>query len=337
MSVSLPPLDDPSTPPVVRTEMAALRQALDGEIPDKRAAAAGAARNLLIATWNLKAFSSLTDRWTGGDKDSPKRDWRALWAITEIVSRFDVIAIQEVKGDLKALRTLMKTLGPDWHFVMTDVTRGEAGNGERLAFVFDARRVAISGLACELVVPIEQQRKGIGEGALERQFARTPYAVGFRAGGETFVLVTLHVVYGGEPADRYPELLEIANWMADWAIRMNEWEQNFLVLGDFNIDRQGQLLWQAFTSTGLTVPNELDAVPRSIFSAEADRLDKYYDQVAWFETDTVRRLHMRYLGKGGSFDFSRFLYRDLEMPKSQMQYRVSDHYPLWVEFACQDD
>ena len=271
----------------------------------------------------------------GRDKDSPKRDWRAMWAITEIVSRFDVIAIQEAKGDLVALATLLKTLGPDWQFIMTDVTRGDAGNGERLAFVFDSRRVGMAGLACELVVPLEQQQdKDIGPTALQRQFARTPYSVSFRAGGETFVLTTLHVVYGDKPESRYPELHAIAEWMAEWAAHATEWEQNFLVLGDFNIDRQGQLLWQAFTSTQLTVPNELDRVPRSIFSTEADRLDKYYDQVAWFETGDERQLHLDYLGNGGSFDFVPFLYRDLNMPKSQMQYRVSDHYPLWVEFAC---
>jgi endonuclease/exonuclease/phosphatase family metal-dependent hydrolase len=331
MSGRLPSLADNKTPKTVRDEMAGLRQALDQAIPPKR----DTARNLLIATWNLKAFSSLTEKWTAGGKDSPKRDFRALWAITEIVSRFDVIALQEVKGDLLALRVMLKTLGPHWSLLMTDVTGGDAGNGERLAFIFDSRRVSLSGLAGELVVPLDKVEDGtIAKSALDRQFARTPYAVGFRSAGETFVLVTLHVLYGDRPEARYPELKAIADWMADWAIRMSEWEQNFLVLGDFNIDRQGQLLWQAFTSTGLTVPNELDRVPRSIFSTEADRLDKYYDQIAWFVTGQKQRLNLDYQGAGGSFDFLPLLYRDHKMPASQMQYRVSDHFPLWVEFAC---
>ncbi len=331
MSDPLPLLSDPRTPQTVRAEMEALRAALDLAIPPKRTAA----RNLLIATWNLKAFGSLSEKWTATGNDSPKRDYRALWAITEIISRFDVIALQEVKGDLKALRVMLKTLGPDWNLLMTDVTRGDAGNGERLAFIFDSRRANLSGLACELVVPLEKVEAGeIRTNALERQFARTPYAVGFKAGMETFVLVTLHVIYGDRPEARFPELKAIAEWMAEWATEISEWEQNLLVLGDFNIDRQGQLLWQAFTSSGLVVPNELDAVPRSIFSAEADRLDKYYDQIAWFETDQKRRLNLEYLNRGGSFDFLPFLYRDLGMAAGQMQYRMSDHYPLWVEFAC---
>ena len=76
-------------PVPVQTEMENLRRGLDNAIPPKR----DANRNLLIATWNIKAFSSLTNAWTASSNDSPKRDWRALWATTEIVSRFDVIAI----------------------------------------------------------------------------------------------------------------------------------------------------------------------------------------------------------------------------------------------------
>jgi len=72
-----------------------------------------------MASWNIKAFSSLTKKWISGNNDSPKRDFYALQVITEIVSRFDVIAIQEVKGDLRALRYMMKWLGPGWSFLMT--------------------------------------------------------------------------------------------------------------------------------------------------------------------------------------------------------------------------
>jgi endonuclease/exonuclease/phosphatase family metal-dependent hydrolase len=328
MSEPLPSLAHPDTPELVRAEMAALRLALDQTIPPKRQAA----RNLLIGTWNLKAFASLFDGWTAGTGDSPKRDWRALWAITEIASRFDILALQEAKGDLKALRTMLKTLGDRWQFLMTDVTRGSEGNDERLAFLIDADRVSLSGLAAELVVPAEQLAR-VAPDALQTQFARTPYAVGFRTGTETFVLVTLHVLYGTRAEERYPELKAIAEWMADWATQMNEWEQNLIVLGDFNIDRWGSPLWQAFTSTGLTVPNDLDAIPRSIFAREAHRQDKYYDQIAWFQSGDIQKLNMTYI-QGGGFNFLPHLYRDSNMAAAQMQYRVSDHFPLWVEFAC---
>ncbi|MDA7946642.1 MAG: endonuclease/exonuclease/phosphatase family protein [Hyphomicrobiaceae bacterium] len=307
------------------------REKLDQIVSPKR----DTSRNLLIGTWNLKAFASLTERWTARSEDSPKRDWRGLWAITEIISRFDVIALQEAKGDLKALRSLLKTLGRDWQFLMTDVTRGDAGNGERLAFLFDARRVSLSGLACELVVP-DEQLQNIAPDALQRQFVRTPYAVGFKSGSETFVLVTMHVIYGDKPKERYPEIKAIADWMSEWALQTTEWEQNLILLGDFNIDRHGSDLWQAFASSGLTIPSFLDDVPRSIFASKAHSREKYYDQIAWFETTSDdRRLNMNILN-GGYIEFVDQFYTDLNLTKSQLQHRISDHYPLWVEFECRE-
>ena len=142
-----------------------------------------------------------------GAGDSPKRDLGSLLLIREIVSRFDVVAVSEGKGNIKALRHMMKALGPDWGFILTDVTMGSAGNDERLAFVFDTRRVKPSGLAGELVVPEEWLKaESLTPNTLTKQFARTPYAVSFLAGNETFVLTTLHIVYGQGPGDRTAEL-----------------------------------------------------------------------------------------------------------------------------------
>ena len=133
--------------------------------------------------------------------------------------------------------------------------------------------------------------------------------------------------------ERSPELKAIAEWMADWAEQVTAWEQNLMVLGDFNIDRRGSLIWEAFASTGLTVPLVLDQVPRSIFFDEADRLDKYYDQIAWFETGKKRQLNLD-CTDGGHIDFVPHLYQDTGMSRQNMQYRISDHYPLWVEFVA---
>lgn len=323
----MPPLLD-TQPAVVQADIDALRQHLDDVLPSKCLG-----ENLLIATWNLRGFASLTRKWTAGEGDSPKRDLRGLRAIGEIIRRFDVIAVQEVKGDLRALRDLIKWLGPDWAFLMTDVTLGDAGNAERMAFLFDRRRVETSGLACELVVP-EDWLTEVAPDALRQQFARTPYAVSFRSGSSTFVLVTLHVTYGDSAADRIPELRSIARWMREWADRTNAWSQNLIALGDFNIDRQDDPLWQAFMSTGLTVPTDLEAVPRSIFAdPDEPTTDKYYDQIAWFETTRgVRKLNLDYRN-GGYVDFLPFVYTDTDLSKQSISFRVSDHYPLWVEFG----
>jgi endonuclease/exonuclease/phosphatase family metal-dependent hydrolase len=315
------------TPPApVQTNLNSLIQALNTVIPAKTAT------NLLIATWNIRRFGSLTREWTAAQNATPKRDLRGLRAICEIVSRFDVIAIQEVTGDLRALRDMMDFLGPNWSFLMTDITMGAAGNDERMAFVFDNTRLQPSGLACELVVPPEWLNE-IAEDALRRQFVRTPYAVSFRRNDATFILVTLHVDYGDNSKDRIPELKGIARWMTEWANRSNKWHHNLIVLGDFNIDRQGGAAWNAFTATGLTVPDDLNAVPRSIFTDPAKpALDKFYDQVAWFTDKSGEiALSMEY-ARGGSFNFLPHVYTNTGLTKNSVSHRMSDHYPLWVEF-----
>lgn len=328
-------LDPP--PKEIEQELKKIREELDNEIPKKILD-----KNLLMATWNIRCFGGLTEKWKSSQSDSPKRDLHALRIISEIISRFDVVAIQEVKGKIKALRHMLKVLGANWGLVLTDVTKGSPGNDERMAFVFDTRKVQMSGLACELVVP-EEQLNEIGEDALRKQFARTPYAVSFRAGGsptkrpKTFILVTLHIIYGKEASKRIPELTAIAEWLAQWAKDVNAYHHNLIALGDFNIDRKNDDLYKAFTSTGLCAPKDLHNVPRTIFAdPEKPNLEKFYDQIAWFTGDnTMPALSLEYL-QSGYFDFTQVALTSLNLTKTQLSWRISDHYPLWIEFSLEE-
>lgn len=322
----MPKITDPP-PPEIAANLADLAASLDASIPPKVLD-----QNILIATWNIRAFGNLTEKWAAEPDDSPKRDLHALRCIAEIVSRFDVIAIQEVRSNIKALRHMLKILGPHWGLILTDVTRGDPGNGERMAFVFDSRKVRISGLASELVVPREQLEH-IAPDALQKQFARTPYAVSFLSVNKTFILVTLHVLYGKNAAERVPEIKAIAAWMADWANNINAYHHNLIALGDFNIDRKNDALYQAFTSTGLTPPEDLNKVPRTVFSdPDKPDKDKFYDQIAWFTNpDHAPVLSLRY-NQGGSYDFTQVAMQPLGLTRRQLSYRISDHFPLWAEF-----
>jgi endonuclease/exonuclease/phosphatase family metal-dependent hydrolase len=308
---------------VVQRQLSQLADGLDATVPAKHLD-----RNLLIATWNIRALGGLTERWETTKDDSPKRNLADARAIAQVLSRFDVVAVQEVRGDLKALRHVLKALGPEWGFILTDVTQGDAGNNERLAFVFDLRRVKPSGLACELTVPDEWLGR-IGQGALREQFARTPYAVSFQSGSQTFILVTLHVVYGEAPEDRLGELAAIAEWLRDWARRSEDFNHNLIALGDFNIDREGDPNFDAFTSTGLRAPPELDAAPRTI--SDPDGGGAFYDQLAWFHEDSHARLTLQYTGQAGHFPWTDHYLQDV--PNQQRSWRMNDHYPLWAKFS----
>jgi hypothetical protein len=44
-------------------------------------------RNLLVATWNLRAFGRVTEKWRSEEGDSPRRDLFDLRCIAEVVDR----------------------------------------------------------------------------------------------------------------------------------------------------------------------------------------------------------------------------------------------------------
>ena len=300
-----------------------LNKALDELLPSKELD-----KNVLIGTWNIRSFGGLTEKWQAEKKDSPKRDLQSVLLIGAILSRFDIIAVQEVKGDLKAFRHMLKTLGNHWSFILTDVSGGDEGNDERLAFLFDTRKVKLSGLACELVVP-NDEIAAIKKGAFSRQFARTPYGVGFKVDGKTFILVTLHVLYGKRAEERTPELKAIAEWMKSWASHINSFDQSLIILGDFNIDRRGDDRYEAFVSSGLKVPEDLHDVRRTIY----DDSTKYYTQIAWFEDQKhVPQLSIQYKNSG-VFNFGPHIMINSNLTPTQLSWKISDHLPLWSEFA----
>jgi len=276
--------------------------------------------NLLVGTWNIRAFGAVYESWDE-NPGSPKRNLRAIACIAEVVRRLDVLAIQEVRRDASGVRLLAdRFLGPDWGLILSDVTAGAQGNAERLAFVYDKRRVQLSGLAGEIVLPPTE------EGQPAQQFARTPYIVGFRSGDQRFSLLTAHVLYGASPEERLPELEALARYTAaeirDRVRMEGAEEKNLIVLGDFNIDERGDNpLFQAFVSAGLVVPPQLRDL-KTTFSTEP----KYYDHIAWF----MGELDLNYNRRAGVVDFAGAVFQELSL--HQMSYRLSDHLPLWVEF-----
>jgi hypothetical protein len=110
-----------------------LKAALDQIIPAKTLD-----QTLLLASWNLREF--------GGTKYGG-RNQEALLYLAEILSHFDLIAVQEVRDNLDALDSLMIELGSWWRYVVSDVTQGTQGNQERHAFLYDTRKMSFGGLA----------------------------------------------------------------------------------------------------------------------------------------------------------------------------------------------
>ncbi|GAA4319122.1 endonuclease/exonuclease/phosphatase family protein [Compostibacter hankyongensis] len=319
-----------------------LREKLKAQIPEKLEA------NLLIATWNIREFG--THKYGG-------RTAEAYYYIAEIISRFDIIAIQEVKEDLSALKALNTILGSRWKYIFTDVTAGTQGNGERLAFLFDTQKVRFGGLAGEMVLPPFQTKDPhTGQVIYEpvRQLARTPYLCGFKAGWTTFILTTVHILYGSAAAndpDRLKEIEEIAHAIAKKASDQYEWSNNLVLLGDFNIYSPEDQTYQAIKTAGFVIPDALRSLPGSNVPK-----NKFYDQIAF----KVKPRRFVPTGKAGVFDYYQYIFtlKDEHSYADEMgsaylttskgrkrtaaektryyktywrTYQMSDHLPMWVE------
>jgi hypothetical protein len=148
---------------------------------------------LLLASWNIREF------------DSTKYGVRGrgpIFYIAEIVDCFDLVAVQGVRDDLTALNQLMRYLGGWWKYMLTDVTEGAPSNRERMAFLYDSRKIRFGGLVGETVVPAVKKLEPA------RQLARTPFVVRLQAGWFRFTICMTHILYGKAKAEATNRLEE---------------------------------------------------------------------------------------------------------------------------------
>lgn len=296
--------------------------------------------SLVIGTWNIRDFDNNKFR------HGPRRQ-EALHYIAEVISSFDVCALQEVSEDLRPLEQVMRLLGPSWSFIATDVTEGASGNRERMCFVYDTRKVRFRNIAGEVVLPRHRLL------ANEQQFARTPFLVAFESGWFRFSLCTVHIYFGevSKGSDGYrrrvEEIQHIARMFGEKADKENE---NYILLGDFNIKNPIDETMQALKGAGFILPPEL--FPSNLLR------DKYYDQIAF----RTKRDEVTFLS-AGCFDYSHAVFREEDylhyapaMPARHREldakgkpvnadkdrkyysgkwrtWQMSDHLPLWVELA----
>jgi len=309
------------TPDAIANEWTNLVAKLDDTVPRKIEG-----ENLLVASWNVRNLGSLTQSWESSAHDSPKRDKRAAVAIAEIISRFDIVMVTEVTGSADALHQVVsELLGESWAVLFPDYwTFG--GTMERVAFVYDSRRILTAGLAgrIQLEEYLDEFRPPLATPLCAASFRTRSAEIPVH-----LTLAVLHFDYYARGAD--PDGQAFLAWMEDWANALKRESHALIVLGDFNIDRVGNPLYDIVARHGLFVPLPLQGAPRSIFGASPESSDGFYDQIAWFggspegPTSNVR------ISTSGFFDFVQVLKRGL--PLASLSFRISDHYPLWCEFS----
>lgn len=231
-------------------------------------------KSLILGTWNIRNFDD--DRFNYGPRTE-----ESLHYIAEIISRFDIVAVQEICADLAPLDHLMGLLGRQYDYIMTDVTHsGLGGNKERLGFIYDQDKVNFKGVAGEIVLPDKMLIGGSSD--KKRQFSRTPFGVEFQAGWFKFLFSTVHIYYGKssknspEYARRVKEINAVAKYLSKEAKASNT---NQILVGDFNILKSGSAGYNALTKNGFTTVQNQKGSNR-------DRT-KFYDQISFQSRENV--------------------------------------------------
>lgn len=263
--------DDKERTKVV-SKLLSLRRRLDRHLPSK-----DADDNLVLATWNIRDFDKANRRGYG------KRLPESLYYIAEIISRFDFVAVQEVNR-LREWEKVMQILGSKWDYIATDVTDPKlGGNGERMVFAYDTRKVSFQNIAGEIVLPtnmlISQVEVDDGTDTFTagKQFRRTPFLASFQAGWFKFDICTVHLYYGASSGEKLQERVEEINAVAEYFGERADiglkGDRALILLGDFNIVSPEHRTMQALKRNGFRVPKDLG--PSNV------KGDKYYDQIAF--------------------------------------------------------
>lgn len=295
--------------------VASLRQHLDTTIPDKRDR-----QRLLIATWNI--------RWLGR---RPRPD-ESLHYIAEIISHFDIVAIQETMADPADFNRIRQILGRGWMSLESDL----GANQERAVFLFDSRKITASGLIGEL--GLTEELEGIG-----RPY-RNPYFVTFSFAGTDLAFCNVHLWWGdsGRRAieTRLIEVDAIAAELAQKVERGRDFPANLVLLGDVQGGSVGGQILEAIEGEGFLLPPEI----RDLSSDVRGR--RPYDQIALM-LDPAAPLEV---GAGGIVDFFQFVYTDdqADIYTSELEglsgedyhyqrsWLMSDHFPKWLELQVRD-
>jgi endonuclease/exonuclease/phosphatase family metal-dependent hydrolase len=279
-----------------------------------------AANKLLLATWNIANL--------GGQK----REQVHYKIIAEMLSWYDIIAIQELNDNLEGLRNLQKELPKNYQVIFSDAS----GNNERMCFLFNNKKVkqmekvgeiaiAVEDLADIKLPEIKSEFKG---------FSRSPFLATFKVNNFVFALINAHSYFGDDTELKSIERRSLeAYCIARWAdLRRNSkncYTQNIIALGDFNLPKveQGDLVNKALLAKGFEMPEHSTKIYSNINN------DMQYDQIVFLPG--LKSL----ISNSGVFDFDGALFSELwdkdkpNILKNYLRYYISDHRIKWLEIT----
>lgn len=332
----------------------ALRGQLSEDLPAK-----DSEDHLLLASWNIRDLGKINRRGYGD------RIPESHFYIAEVISRFDFVAVQEV-NELEEWETIVRILGSEWDWIATDVTDTKlGGNGERLTYVFDQRKISFQNVAGEIVLPpgklvsenVEPDAEDVpaveGEVAgtkVGRQFARSPFVSSFQSNWFKFDICTVHIYYGDESGEklhrRIAEIRQIADYFGSRADAALKQGRSLILLGDFNIVHAEHETMKALLDSGFKTAKALKDAASNVGR------NKYYDQIA-FKTKPGVLEHSETPGpdgkpRAGVFEIFRNVFTPEQFPEYEAAAKASpngddkagaeleDYYLDWRTYQFSD-
>ena len=247
--------------------------------------------SITLASWNIRILSDNS------------RDENELEMIVEILSKFDIIAVQEVR-DSTVLDRIIRILPEGWTYRISDpVGRGVK---ERYAFIFDTSRVKDLGSSYLFVDP-------------DDLFIREPFIGHFVSGEIDFTLVTFHALFGDSITERRYEISLLDEVIASVDMA-NGSENDVILLGDFNMPAD-DWSWQIITHRPTVTPDMLTTITDT----------SSYDNI-WIPISD----HLLYsrISAADVYPFDTIHFSDDDKAASLA---VSDHRPISVNLVIEYD
>ncbi len=247
-----------------------------------------------IASFNIQVF--------GQSKASKPH---VMEILAEVVRRFDIVAIQEIRSSDQTLLPefvdFVNQAGCQYDYVIGE-RQGRTVSKEQYAFVFDAASVEVDREAVYTV------------GDPHDLLHRPPLVAAFRVRGPpadqafTFSLINIHT----DP-DEVDHELDVLDDVFRSVRNDGRGEDDIILLGDLNVDDQhlGEL-------------GEVSGIMWLISGVPTNtRGTKLYDNIVFHRQATAE-----FAGRAGVFD----LMREFNLTMDQAL-EVSDHLPIWGEFS----
>jgi endonuclease/exonuclease/phosphatase family metal-dependent hydrolase len=240
-----------------------------------------------------------------------------MGTIAQIVSHFDLVAIQEVHSDglpVQRLVSLINASGGQYLATVSEPIRGAGSNhGESYAFVWDDSRIKLVQNSAYLVR--DHQKRMNREPMVASFEVRAPPLPGQRP--FRFTIINAHTD-PNRVSTQTPD--NEINVLDDVFVRVRQYEyetageEDCILLGDLNV-----------SSDGL---RELAQIP-NVVSIAAD-LPTNTSRTATLDHILIdRQMTREYSGRFGVIDFQ----RDLGLSERQALL-ISDRLPLWAEFSA---